>query len=249
MKEILPKLNIEVSFVDGSKTENFTRAIQDNTKVIYLESPNSWTYQMQDLEMISTLAKENKIITIIDNSYSSPINCNPSKWGIDLIIHSATKYIGGHANAMGGIICGSNQIIESINNKEFKLIGSVLSPFNSWLFINGLRTLNIRMKYISESAPLVVKFLEDHELVESVIYPHSENFNQFELAKKYKTKYKSKVGVVTFDPIPKMFFNKQIKNYRISNFNQKVIYLKKFGVDFIVNKKFDKKIEKHVFCL
>ena len=185
MKEILPKLNVKVSFVDGSRTENFSNAIRDNTKVIYLESPNSWTYQMQDLDTISRIAKENKIITIIDNSYASPINCNPSKWGIDLIIHSATKYIGGHANAMGGIICGSNKIIENINNREFKLIGSVLSPFNSWLFINGLRTLNIRMKYISESAPLVVKFLEDHELVESVIYPHSEKFNQFELAKKY----------------------------------------------------------------
>ena len=185
MKEILPKLNIEVSFVDGTKTENFSKAIKDNTKVIYLESPNSWTYQMQDLEEISRLAKENKIITIIDNSYSSPINCNPSKWGIDLVVHSATKYIGGHANAMGGIICGSNQIIENINNREFKLIGSVLSPFNSWLFINGLRTLSVRMKYISKSAPLVVKFLENHELVENVIYPHSENFNQFKLATKY----------------------------------------------------------------
>ena len=97
------------------------------------------------------MPKKQNIITIIDNSYSSPINCNPSKWGIDIIIHSATKYIGGHANAMGGVICSSSKIIDTINNKEFKLIGSVLSPFNSWLFINGLRTLPIRMKHISRT--------------------------------------------------------------------------------------------------
>ena len=102
---------------------------------------------MQDLEKLSKIAKQNNITTIIDNSYASPINCNPSLWGIDIIIHSATKYIGGHANAMGGVICSSNKIINDIYNSEFKLIGSVLSPFHSWLFINGLRTLKIRMKH------------------------------------------------------------------------------------------------------
>ena len=185
MKEILPSLNVEVSFVDGSDTENFKNKIKNNTKLIYLESPNSWTYEMQDLEEISKIAKKHNIITIIDNSYSSPINCNPSKWGIDIIIHSATKYIGGHANAMGGVICSSSNIIDSINNKEFKLIGSILSPFNSWLFINGLRTLPVRMKHISESTPKVVKFLEENSEVKKVIYPSSKNFTQNNLVEKY----------------------------------------------------------------
>ena len=138
---------------------------------------------MQDLEEISKVAKKNNIITIIDNSFSSPINCNPAKWGIDIIIHSATKYIGGHANAMGGIICSSNKIIDDIYNSEFKLLGGVLSPFNSWLFINGLRTLKIRMNYVSESTPKVVRFLEDHSKVKKVFYPHSENYDQKELVK------------------------------------------------------------------
>ena len=163
MREILPKYNIDVTFTDGTSTDNFKKEIKKNTKLIYLESPNSWTYEMQDLEDISRLAKKNNIITIIDNSYASPINCNPSVWGIDIIIHSATKYIGGHANAMGGIICASKKTIDEIYNKEFKLIGGVLSPFNSWLFINGLRTLNIRMEYISKSTPKIVKFLENHD--------------------------------------------------------------------------------------
>ena len=185
MREILPKYDIKVSFVDGSSTKNIEKKITKNTKLIYLESPNSWTYDMQDLEAISKIAKKNKIITIIDNSYASPINCNPSDWGIDIIIHSATKYIGGHANAMGGVICSSKKIIDKIYNEEFKLIGSTISPFNSWLFINGLRTLKIRMKYVGESTPKVVKYLESHSKIEKVIYPNSLNFNQKNLTKKY----------------------------------------------------------------
>ena len=188
MKEILPNHGIEISFIDGKDTVNFSNQIKKNTKVIYLESPNSWTYEMQDLEEIAKIAKKNNLITIIDNSFSSPINCNPAKWGIDIVIHSATKYIGGHANAMGGIICSSNKIIDDIYNSEFKLLGGVLSPFNSWLFINGLRTLKIRMNYVSESTPKVVRFLEDHSKVKKVFYPHSENYDQKELVKKYLKK-------------------------------------------------------------
>ena len=188
MREILPKYNIDVTFTDGTSTDNFKKEIKKKTKLIYLESPNSWTYEMQDLEDISRLAKKNNIITIIDNSYASPINCNPSVWGIDIIIHSATKYIGGHANAMGGIICASKKTIDEIYNKEFKLIGGVLSPFNSWLFINGLRTLNIRMEYISKSTPKIVKFLENHDKIKRVIYPHSNSHNQKDLVKKYLKK-------------------------------------------------------------
>ena len=188
MREILPKYNIDVTFTDGTSTDNFKKEIKKKTKLIYLESPNSWTYEMQDLEDISRLAKKNNIITIIDNSYASPINCNPSVWGIDIIIHSATKYIGGHANAMGGIICASKKTIDEIYNKEFKLIGGVLSPFNSWLFINGLRTLDIRMQYISQSTPKIVKFLENHDKIKRVIYPHSNSYNQKDLVKKYLKK-------------------------------------------------------------
>ena len=107
MKEVLPNHGIEISFIDGKNTVNFSNQIKENTKVIYLESPNSWTYEMQDLEEISKIAKKNKLISIIDNSFSSPINCNPAKWGIDIIIHSATKYIGGHGTSIGGIIIDS----------------------------------------------------------------------------------------------------------------------------------------------
>ena len=188
MKNILPNYNIDITFINGEKKENFEKKIQKNTKIIYLESPNSWTYDMQDLEKISKIAKLNNITTIIDNSYASPINCNPSLWGIDIIIHSATKYIGGHANAMGGVICSSNKIINDIYNSEFKLIGSVLSPFHSWLFINGLRTLKIRMKHVSESTPKVVNFLEKHSKIKKVLYPHSKNYSQKNLVKKYLKK-------------------------------------------------------------
>ena len=183
--KILPKFNIETTFIEGKTIDEFKDGIKNNTKLIYLESPNSWTYEMQDLKKISDLAKEKNIITAIDNSYASPINCNPSNWGIDIIIHSTTKYIGGHSNAMGGIICSSKKIIDQIYECEYTLLGNVMSPFNSWIFINGLRTLKVRMNQISKSTPEIVKFLENHPKVEKVIYPHSKNFDQKDLVKKY----------------------------------------------------------------
>ena len=183
--QILPKFNIDVTFIKGKNINEFKNAITKNTKLIYLESPNSWTYEMQDLEKIADLAKKKNIITAIDNSYSSPINCNPSKWGIDIIIHSVTKYIGGHSNAMGGIICSSKKIIDKIYECEYTLLGNVMSPFNSWVFINGLRTLKLRMKQVSISTPKIVTFLENHPKVKKVIYPHSKNFDQKDLVKKY----------------------------------------------------------------
>lgn len=196
LNEIIPKYGIEVSYVEGKDPINFTKKIQKNTKVIYLESPNSWTWDMQDLEEIAKIAKKNKIVTIIDNSYASPINCNPAKWGIDIIIHSLTKYIGGHANAMGGIICSNNNIINEIYESEFKLLGGVLSPFNSWLFINGLRTLKIRMNFISKSTPKVVKFMEQNEKVKEVIYPHSKKYDQKELVNKYLKKPSGQFSII-----------------------------------------------------
>lgn len=196
LNEIIPKYGIEVSYVEGKDPINFTKKIQKNTKVIYLESPNSWTWDMQDLEEIAKIAKKNKIVTIIDNSYASPINCNPAKWGIDIIIHSLTKYIGGHANAMGGIICSNKNIINEIYESEFKLLGGVLSPFNSWLFINGLRTLKIRMNFISKSTPKVVKFMEQNEKVKEVIYPHSKKYDQKELVNKYLKKPSGQFSII-----------------------------------------------------
>jgi len=185
MKEVLPRFDISTTFVKGENAEDYQKEIKKNTKLLYLESPNSWTFEMQDLEEIAKFSKKNNLISIIDNSYASPVNCNPHKWGIDIVVHSATKYISGHGDIMGGIVCSSKKIINQIFNHQYKVNGGIISPFNSWLFIRGLRTLEMRMKFIGENTPKVVSYLENHPKIKRVIYPHGKDFDQKDLAKKY----------------------------------------------------------------
>src|SRR6202008_1421260 len=165
-----------VTYVDGKETANFTKAIQPNTTVIYLESPNSWFYELQDLAAIATIAKQNNIVTICDNSYCSPIFQKPITMGIDLVLQSATKYISGHSDVVAGVLSGSKQMIEKIFNSEYMNIGSGIQPFNAWLLIRGLRTLPARLERISQATAKVVNYLKGHAKVESVIFPFDKDF-------------------------------------------------------------------------
>ncbi|MEO6232790.1 MAG: aminotransferase class I/II-fold pyridoxal phosphate-dependent enzyme [Ferruginibacter sp.] len=193
--EILPRFGVTTSYIDGRDIENFERAILPNTTVIYLESPNSWTYHIQDLAAVAELAKAENIITIIDNSYCSPIYQRPIEFGIDLVLQSGTKYIGGHSDTVAGVLSGSAEMMQRIFNSEFMTIGSGISPFNAWLLIRGLRTLPMRLEQISKTTLEVVEFLKQHEQVESVIFPFDEDFPQYELAKKQMS---GACGLLTF---------------------------------------------------
>jgi cystathionine beta-lyase/cystathionine gamma-synthase len=138
-EEILPRFQVTHSYIDGTAIENFENAIQPNTSVIYLESPNSWTYKLQDLEAVAKLAKKHGIITICDNSYCTPLFQKPITMGIDLVLQSATKYIGGHSDTVAGVLTGDKKMIERIFNSEYMNIGSGIQPFNAWLLIRGLQ--------------------------------------------------------------------------------------------------------------
>lgn len=181
---ILAKLGVTHTFVSGS-LESYQAAIQSNTKLVFLESPNSWTFEMQDIEPIVQDAKEKSLVTIMDNSYASPLNLNPAEYGVDLIAHSSSKYIGGHSDAVSGILCGSKEMILKIFKSEFMTLGGNISPFNSWLLLRGLRTLPIRMQRVAETTPQVVSFLESHPKIKAVYYPHSKSHPQHALALKY----------------------------------------------------------------
>lgn len=183
-ERLLPKFGITTTFVDGTKTENFEKAIQPNTKLIYLESPNTFTYELQDLEAVSALAKSKGIVTMIDNSYSSPLYQQPYKMGIDLVAQSATKFIGGHSDVVAGVVTGSKEMIKKIFDAEFLNIGGNISPMNAWLLIRGLRTLHLRQERICSSTKTIVEFLASHPKVEKVIFPFHPSFPQYELAKK-----------------------------------------------------------------
>lgn len=192
---ILPKFNVTVTYVDGKEIANFESARKSNTTLFYLESPNSWLFELQDLKAIADIAKANNIITVCDNSYCTPIYQQPIKFGIDLVLQSATKYIGGHSDVVAGVLSGSKKMIERIFNSEYLNIGSGIQPFNAWLLIRGLRTLPMRLERITQTTNNVIQFLQQHQRVEQVIFPFNDDFPQKDLAKRQMT---GACGLLTF---------------------------------------------------
>jgi cystathionine beta-lyase/cystathionine gamma-synthase len=181
---LLARFGVQATFIDGTKTKNFEKAIQSNTKIIFLESPNSFTFEMQDIKAVVKIAKKYQLLTIIDNSYATPLNQTPIPMGIDITVHSATKYICGHSDALGGILCGSQAMIDKIFASEFMTLGGVISPFNAWLLLRGLRTLPIRLKKVAKTTKKIVKFLKTQPMVEKIYYPFDKKNPQYDLAQK-----------------------------------------------------------------
>jgi len=193
--DILPRFGVTTTYIDGTQIENFERAILPTTRVIYLESPNSWDYAIQDLKAVAELAKSEGIVTIIDNSYCTPLFQKPIEMGIDLSMQTATKYISGHSDTLGGVLSGSHEMMKRIFNSEYLNIGSGIQPFNAWLLIRGLRTLPARLDRITASTKKVVDYLKQHPRVESVLFPFDESFPQYQLAKKQMS---GACGLLTF---------------------------------------------------
>jgi cystathionine beta-lyase/cystathionine gamma-synthase len=180
---ILPRFDVSTTYVDGRNIENFENAIQPNTSVIYLETPNSWSFYLQDLQAVAKLAKANNIITICDNSYCSPLYQRPIEMGIDLSLQSATKYITGHSDVVAGVLSGNRQMLRKIFSSEYMNMGIGTTPFNAWLLIRGLRTLPVRLERVSATTKKVVDFLKEKENVEEVVFPFDKDFPQYDLAK------------------------------------------------------------------
>ena len=180
---ILPRFGVTTTYIDGTQIENFERAILPNTTLIYLESPNSWDYKLQDLKAVAELARSEGIVTMIDNSYCTPLYQRPIAMGIDLAMQTATKYIGGHSDTVGGVLSGSTEMIGKIFRSEFLNTGSGVMPFNAWLLLRGLRTLPVRLERISQTTRKVAAWLKAHPRVEAILFPFDESFPQYELAR------------------------------------------------------------------
>ncbi|MGZ5305063.1 MAG: trans-sulfuration enzyme family protein, partial [Bacteroidia bacterium] len=184
LSKYLSKYGVSCTFIDGTAVGNFKNAIQPNTRLIYLESPNSLTFELQDIESVSKLAKENNITTIMDNSYCSPINQTPADFGIDIMVHSATKYLNGHSDVVAGAVCSSKQRISKMMAEEYMTIGSIISAQDASLILRGMRTLEVRVNRSNESTKKIIEFLEHHPKVKTLYYPFSKNNPQLALAKK-----------------------------------------------------------------
>jgi cystathionine beta-lyase/cystathionine gamma-synthase len=175
---------VSTTYVDGTKIENFERAILPSTRVIYLESPNSWDFKLQDLRAVAELARAENIITIIDNSYCTPLFQRPIGMGIDIVMQTATKYIGGHSDTLGGVLTGTKAMMKSIFDSEYLNIGSGIQPFNAWLLLRGLRTMPARLERLTHTTRQVANYLKQHPRVESILFPFDETFPQYELARR-----------------------------------------------------------------
>ncbi len=166
----LKRMKVEVTYVDGRDEEAVAKALP-GAKLFYMESPTSWVMDTHDVASLARLAKDQGIITAIDNSWASPIFQQPISLGVDLVIHSASKYLGGHSDVVAGVVAGSKDLIGRIRSEAYPYLGGKLSPFDAWLLIRGLRTLPIRMKAHERSALTVAQRLQAHPLVETVCHP------------------------------------------------------------------------------
>lgn len=182
--DVLPRFGITTTYIDGTRIENFQQAIRPHTSVIYLESPNSWSYALQDLQAVAALAKEKGITTIIDNSYCTPLYQRPIEMGIDIAMQTATKYIGGHSDTVGGVLSGKAAMMKKIFDSEYNNMGIGATPFNAWLLLRGLRTLQARLDRITVTTRQMVGWLQQHPKIDEVIFPMDPSFPQYDLARK-----------------------------------------------------------------
>jgi cystathionine beta-lyase/cystathionine gamma-synthase len=189
------RFGIEYSFADGFSEADFTSELKENTKVIYVESPSNPLMLITDLEMISRIAKERGIVTMIDNTFASPVNQNPADFGIDIVIHSATKYMGGHSDICAGAVAASQEHISRIL-KLARSLGGSLSDYTVWLLERSIKTMAIRVKAQNKNAKKLAKWLDKHPMVRRVYYPGLKSHPDHEIARKQMRGY---TGMVSFE--------------------------------------------------
>lgn len=196
LAEYMKRFGVAVTFVKGTDTEEIEGAIRENTDLIYLESPSTYLFLVQDLSKIAEIAKRHHAATVIDNTYCTPIFQKPLTLGIDMVVHSASKYLGGHSDIIGGVVIGRKEDIDQIAQSERELFGAVMSPFDSWLMLRGIRTLPVRMKQYMANAMEMAAYFQELPVVKEVIYPWWETHPQYELAKKQMTGASGLMSVV-----------------------------------------------------
>ncbi len=193
--DMIPELGIEITKVDASIPENVKNVLKPNTKLVYIESPCNPLLRLTDIQAVSEIAHAAGAKVAIDSTFATPAATKPALLGADFIIHSLTKYLGGHGDALGGIILGKREDIEPLRKKTAVRMGGTLSPFNAWLILRGLATFPIRMKAHEANALKIASFLENHPQVKRVIYPGLESHPQYELAKRQMKNFS---GIIVF---------------------------------------------------
>ncbi|MFN3684027.1 MAG: trans-sulfuration enzyme family protein [Fimbriimonadaceae bacterium] len=195
--EVLSKMGVTLTVVDGRRAENVLDAVRPETRLIYLESPSSMVFHLQDIRRIADYARQKGIRTAIDNTYSTPLFQRPIEMGVDLVVHSCSKYLGGHSDLIGGAICGRREDIDRISRGQIHLWGNIMAPFPAWLVLRGLRTLGVRLRQHQEASLRLASWLEEHPAVESVNHPALASNPQREL---FESQMSGAGGLFSFVP-------------------------------------------------
>ena len=187
IEELLPRFGVAISFVDGTNLDDWERSITTNTKVVFLEPISNPTLEIIDLATVSEIAHRKGALVIVDNVFTTPVFSLASSLGADVIIYSATKHIDGQGRCLGGVICGTEKFIQNVVLPFMKHTGGSLSPFNAWILLKSLETINLRCRTQAESAFKIAKSLEKHTKIKKIVYPYLKSHSQYLLAKKQMT--------------------------------------------------------------
>lgn len=205
------KFGIEYSFAEGFSEDHFSEKIQENTKVIFVETPSNPLMRITDLTMVAKLAKPRGIVTMIDNTFASPVNQTPADFGIDIMIHSATKYMGGHSDICAGAVAANEEHIKKIWNLA-KNLGGSLSDYTVWLLERSMKTMALRVKAQNKNAEKLAQWLEKQQWVERVYYPGLKNHPDHLLAKKQMAGY---TGMLSFEMAPSIHVDKFLTHLKL----------------------------------
>lgn len=196
LDKFMPSLGIQISYVKTNDINEYESKIQKNTKLIYTETPSNPTISCTDLKELSKLGKLKNITTCVDSTFASPYNTNPIDFGIDIVIHSCTKYLGGHSDIIAGSVTSNSEEHHKKIYQTLKLFGGILSPFDSFLLARGIKTLDVRMERHNKNALEIAKFLSKHKNIENVFYPGLESHKDHKIAKK---QMKGFGGMISFE--------------------------------------------------
>ncbi len=193
-QNVLPRIGITTTFVDTTDEKEIESTIQPKTKMILIESPANPTLKINDIAKIAGIAHKHKILLCVDNTFATPYLQRPIELGADIVLHSATKYLGGHGDLIGGIVVGKKDLIKVMGDGIAKDVGGCISPVNAWLILRGLRTLAVRMERHCENAMAIARFLKSHPKVEKVYYPGLEDHPGHNIAKKQMRAFGGMLG-------------------------------------------------------
>jgi len=228
-RDTLTRLGIEVSPVDTSDLSKMESAMRKNTRILWIETPSNPLLRISDIAAAAEIAHANDALLVVDSTFATPIATRPISLGADLVMHSLTKYIGGHGDAMGGAVCGRRELLGPLRGEALTHYGGVISPFNAWLIMRGMATLPLRMRAHEQNAMAVAHYLEQHKQVERVLYPGLESHPQHRLARTQMDNFGGMVCFRTAEPrrlAQRMMEQLEVIHYAVSlGHHRSLVYL------------------------